>query len=687
VVPEVFFSDREWKDFGDLLLAYGVDDFDLSVDVGTTPDAIPPEMLQRFAEDSIQTLGGDTKALVRLRTDERSEDAAADIPHYQFTIQPMSSGQAIRAGPEDSVELPYEGSLKVRLRGPGIETPLTTELDIDMDREAVSNAERDRQFINQIVYFFIGSPPEGGARIRSASTTFPFNLLEHRAGERAWLAAIQLGMTELLSRHFGLPYWRTLPEEASVAESTREALYARALERFESDPGIRESLLLSFGIKAGEFTDPLSEEKKEKVAQFRERFGDLSDPSAFESLYTKLEIESAASNQILEREPLKTRQFKSIWAKIGDGFGEFFSADPQQRKFLWFVLAMFLAMAVGSTLYNAAYYAQGIEIAPSYNGRTLVVAYRQVANSLINILTQIFLPLSLLPVFVDTREGNLFLVYVLAPIGLILAFTVFFGTRERTVIIRNKGRKPGFFRALREIGGLWEFWRITLLYLFIGYAIGSFNGLGNLLAIYYVFDGNMLLGASYGSIAGLMGTALAMLTIPLFVVLCNRIGKHNTLRLALGSLAIGASLKYFCYNPEIPELLFIPPFFYSPAIAGFYKVLSTMMGDVTDLDELRNGERREAMFGAVMAIIQKSLGSFTAIASGLVIVASGFEVAKGVHQDPGVFHNMLVLFSIVPGVASLTGFILLTRFTLTPRRVAEMKGELAELRRRRAEES
>jgi len=685
VVPDVYFSDQEWKDFGDLLLAYGLDDFDLSAQLEEGNVPVSTEMLELFAEDSIKTLAGDTKALVRLGSKAESDEKTADIPHYTFTLKPMASGQPIRAGPEESVELPYDGSLQLKLSGPGIEVPLSTSVRIRVTPEKTPTAEREEQFINEMVYFFIGSPPEGGLRLASEATELPMNILQHRAGERAQLAAIRLGMMELLSRHFGLPYWRTLPAEASVKETTRENLFSRALERFESDPRVRQNLLLSFGIKTTDASAEVSEEQQEKINEFKRKYGELSDRTAFESIYTTLEIENAASNQILHREPLKTRQFKSIWAKIGDGFGEFFSADPQQRKFLWFILAMFLAMAVGSTLYNAAYYAQGIEIAPSYNGRTLVVAYRQVANSLINILTQVFLPLSLLPVFVDTREGNLFLVYALAPIGLILSFTVFFGTQERTVIIRSKEKKPSFFRALKQIGGIWEFWRITLLYLFIGYAIGSFNGLGNLLSIYYVFDGNMLLGASYGSIAGLLGTVLAMLTIPLFVILCNRIGKHNTLRLALGSLAIGASLKYFCYNPDIPELLFIPPFFYSPAIAGFYKVLSTMMGDVTDLDELRNGERREAMFGAVMAIIQKSLGSFTAIASGLVIVASGFEVAKGVHQDPGVFHNMLILFSIVPGIASLSGFLLLTRFKLTPDRVAAIKEELAELRKRKAE--
>lgn len=170
-----------------------------------------------------------------------------------------------------------------------------------------------------------------------------------------------------------------------------------------------------------------------------------------------------------------------------------------------------------------------------------------------------------------------------------------------------------------------------------------------------------MLGVTYGSITDMLGAALALLAIPLFVVPCNRLGKHNTLRLTLCSLAIGVDVEYFCYSPDLPKLLFIPPFFYSPAIASFYKVLLTMMGDVIDFDELRHGDRCEGFFGSVMSVILKSVSSFIAITSDIIIIASGFEIESCVHQDPSVFTNMIILFSIVFGLVSL----LLINFKLT----------------------
>lgn len=693
-VPEVYFADQDWKDFGDLNLAYGLEDYNVGValaDSGFTDEQ--RERIELFAVEAIKTLSGDTKALVKYADTQSPAGDAADttgessnhIESYTVVVENPGASNAHLAKEPPGEWSEYSGELKLTLSGKDADISRTVTVRIDGEGETLDGLERTVPVINKIVYFFIGTPKEHGLTLSTGNTTLSYNVLQDRAVERAQLAAIKLGMIELLSREYGLPFWRILSEDAQVAGDLKARVKQTALARFENDGALYKRMLVSAGVKVDLKNTEITQDEQEKVAGFVTAF-DRQDPLAvYDALYGTLDIGAAASYQVLARDPLKTRQFKSLGQKLADGFGAFFNNSPQEQRFLWFVLIMFLAMAIGSTLYNAAYYAQGIEIAPSYHGRTLVVAYRSVANTAINIVSQVFLPLSFMPIFVNTVQGNLFLVYVLAPVGLILAVVVFFGTKERTVMVRDTEKKPNFFRAIKEIGSLWEFWRITLLYVFMGYALGSFAGLGSLISIYYVFSGNMLLGASYTSIAGTIGMLMGAASIPAVVILCKKFGKHNTLRMALGSLALASVLKYFCYNPEHPWLLFIPSFFYSPAIAGFYNVLSTMMGDVTDLDELKQGERREAMFGAVMAVIMKSIGSFSAVASGLVIVLSGFEVQKGVHQDPGVFHNMLVLFSIVPGLVSLIGFGLLSKFKLTPERVAEIKEELAGQRAQRAQ--
>ena len=198
--------------------------------------------------------------------------------------------------------------------------------------------------------------------------------------------------------------------------------------------------------------------------------------------------------------------------------------------------------------------------------------------------------------------------------------------------------------------------------------------------IYYVFGGDKLKGASYGAVVGMLGWWLATLSIPIIAWLCKKYQKHNTLRLAFIMLGIGAALNWWCLNPEHPWMMFIVPFFYSFGISSVYTVLATMMADVTDVDELRTGSRREGMFGAVMAWIMKSTGSIAVIGSGIILVASGFDIDLGINQEPGVFTKMRLLFSFVPAILVSIALLVLRNYPLTRERMMEIKEELQKRR-------
>lgn len=706
VVPEVYFADQLWGDFADLHLAYGVGEYDLEVETEADPKGrVPAEMLGNFSEDVIRSLGGDSKAIVALadtesgegkdgaaaesRAREDTENGSTPRSHYRARISAESASDAVEPGPRGDSPLPAEFQLQVELSGGDLSEPVTTTTRVTLGTDSVEGLEREEPLLERILYFFLGAPEDAGARLRSDATAIAITLRKHRADERGIKAAIEVALMETLSQAHALPLWRILPERAEFAESARASIRERAQHRMTEEPNYFEKLLISEGIVLDLNREERTAEEREDIREYLSDFPDQSRSDVAARLFKSIDVEYAAGVHATLRDPRGTREFKGIWEKIGDGLKAYTEADAgQERTFIWFVTAMFLLMAMAQTVYTAPYYAQGIEIAPSYNGRTLVVAYRSVTNTLVNFLTQLFLPLSLMPIFLNSQQGSLYLTYFLSPIGIILAVWVFLGTKERTVVIRNKAeKKPGFFSAVGQIGANPEFWRICGMYIFIGYAIGSFQGLGQFLSVYYVFEGNLIVGTSYGAAIGMISTVMAFLTIPLSVYLCNRFGKHNALRMALGSLALASAVKYFCYNPEIPELMFIPAVLYAPAISVFYKVLSAMMGDVTDHDELLHGERREGMFGAVMAIIMKTLGAFSALAAGAIIVLSGFEQAKGMHQDPGVFNTMLILYSIVPGIAACGGFLLLYRFKLTGTKVAEIKAQLAVQRRQKAENS
>jgi GPH family glycoside/pentoside/hexuronide:cation symporter len=143
-------------------------------------------------------------------------------------------------------------------------------------------------------------------------------------------------------------------------------------------------------------------------------------------------------------------------------------------------------------------------------------------------------------------------------------------------------------------------------------------------------------------------------------------------------MALGTALKWWAMNPEHPEYQFILPFFFSVGISMVFTVLPTMMADVTDVDELRHGLRREGMFGAVMAFLMKFTGTLTPILAGAVLVVSGFDASLEYRQEPETILWMRILYSFVPAGMLLVALVVLWRYPLTRERVAEVKASLAE---------
>jgi len=356
-----------------------------------------------------------------------------------------------------------------------------------------------------------------------------------------------------------------------------------------------------------------------------------------------------------------------------------YGKDKQEDTIFIYMAIALIIMATFNTIRGVPYYALGIELAPSYNGRTKLVAIRSVMAQIVGFSRPWLFPLVLLPFFIDAIDGALYLAIACAILSIPLVIYSVTHTKERIKLDRNTKRVP-FWTSVKYTLKIPEFWRVVVLYFVLQKSLGIFNMVGGYVTIYYVFGGSLLQGATYTAIVGSLGIGLALIAVPFIAWMCNKYEKHNALRFAIVLMMIGCGLKWWCYNPKHPELLFIIPFFFSIGISSMYNIMSTLMADVTDADELRTGTRREGMFGAVNATIMKATGPIGAIAAGIVVVASGFDVDLGAYQKEGVFTTMRILFSVMPAVLLSLCLLLLYKYPLTRKRMHEIKAILTERR-------
>jgi GPH family glycoside/pentoside/hexuronide:cation symporter len=379
----------------------------------------------------------------------------------------------------------------------------------------------------------------------------------------------------------------------------------------------------------------------------------------------------------------------SLWQQIGSGFAALTATeDSYHRTVFTYLLVAALLYALLSTVQSVPYYALGIEICPSYDGRTRVVTYRAFADQLMSLVAPWVLPFCFLPIFVTVIDGLVWYAVAVCVIGIPTTIAMCRVVKERLTspaassatsapAASAKAPGPGLFRSMWITARNPHFLRILFLYVFIGFTNGIFAQVGTFLVLYWVFAGDVLGGSVVNGYAATIATLLGFASLPLVNWACRRYSKHAALRAAIVWMAIGAGLKWFFYNPSYPYLQLLLPFFFSVGIASVYTVLPSLMADVTDLDELETGVRREGMFGAVMAFLNKALSSLQPVLAAVVLLASGFDASLGADQPPEVFTRMRLMASWIPGGLLLFALVALWRYPITRGRLAEVKAILA----------
>ncbi len=352
-----------------------------------------------------------------------------------------------------------------------------------------------------------------------------------------------------------------------------------------------------------------------------------------------------------------------------------FPVDASQTTVLTFFAVGLVLFATSQTVYAVPYGALGLELSQTYHGRTRVQMAKALAGRIAYFGIPYLFPFCLLGIFPDAVHGMRWLTGGLAVLMVIAAVIAGLTTRER---MKVTAAKDNFFRAISETFRSPDFLRIAFIYVVLLFTVVAFGVFNYFLGIYYVFGGNVVKGAGFLALVETLANVLALAGIPIVTWICKKYGKHNALKLALWMMIIGSGLQYVLLNPEHPYLMFISPFFYSMGIVSTFMVLGTMMADVVDADELRTHRRREGLFSATAAFMMKTVVAVATGLSGFLVEATGFDIALEANQAPGVFHNMLLLFS---GKCVLLGLCLLVlrNYPLTEARVLEIQ---AILRRR-----
>lgn len=205
---------------------------------------------------------------------------------------------------------------------------------------------------------------------------------------------------------------------------------------------------------------------------------------------------------------------------------------------------------------------------------------------------------------------------------------------------------------------------------------------------FYVFKNAPVLDQAYangGILLGIFGTFSALCTIGAIYLttrLSRKLGKRNTFFVTIPISIIGYALKWVGYNPEHPYLLMIAAPFIAFGLGSLFTLVSSMVADVCDLDELRTDTRREGMFGAIYWWMVKVGVAASSFISGILLNLTGFNVKLGLAQTSQTLFNMRLCDIGIPIVTSLAAIFVIMTFDLTEAKCFDIR---AQVERRRGE--
>ncbi|MFA5976417.1 MAG: MFS transporter [Elusimicrobiota bacterium] len=393
-----------------------------------------------------------------------------------------------------------------------------------------------------------------------------------------------------------------------------------------------------------------------------------------------------------------------------------------QNFYFWFFLIGTNIFYMAYTIYAAPFIGLGYEMTADYHERTRIQAYANVIGQIAWMLIPWFwYIMSNKDYFPDSVTGARKLAIGVGGTVAILGILPAFFCKEPFYKIAVKEESKDTNTSCRLVEGLlhhatsfftgvWvalknvRFLKLVFATFLVFNGFQIVAGLSSYTIIYYLFAGDQNFGGKYMGWFGTFSSICTFCLIPVVAWAATRIGKKKAFIISTVLAILGYAIKWPCYVPgssqavvtvSIPLIfthwdltfakgavnwIFLSAPLISFGFAGLFTTVCSMIADVCDQDELENGHRREATFGAIYWWMVK-LGMALALAiSGYLLNFTGFNVEFGSQQTPSTLLLLRVFEIGVTIIAYILAIVVMSTYDLTQERACEIRRELEKRR-------
>jgi GPH family glycoside/pentoside/hexuronide:cation symporter len=322
-----------------------------------------------------------------------------------------------------------------------------------------------------------------------------------------------------------------------------------------------------------------------------------------------------------------------------------------------------LVLYLGFTMLNIAHNSWGTFLANDYDERSKLFGWREIFI-IIGIIFVLAIPATM-DFFGESSTpakvaGMGLFCLILFPITVVATLVV---VPDK---VTERKEAPGWRDFLGILRSNPLLWRLLTADFTTSFAISATAALYIFVAT-YAFDLR-----DQASMALLLYFVAGFLAMPAWLKLTYRVGKVGAIKLAMGYTILLQSGLFFVAEPGNVGLFWSYTFLAGLAFGATPTLLHSIMADLTDIDELKTGQKRAGMYFALLGTINK-LGGALAVGFTLTTADTLFDFTPGAANSQTAIDGLLLIFCFVPVAAMALTYIPLHRYPLTKEKLTEIK--------------
>ena len=326
------------------------------------------------------------------------------------------------------------------------------------------------------------------------------------------------------------------------------------------------------------------------------------------------------------------------WIPKGDMVRTWFPSDTGFQWFqLCYILFSLLLFFTAVNLFEIPHGALGMEMTTDYHERTRLFSAKSFVGNLFAMGTPWLFALASMEIFKgpggNEADGMRYVSLMIAAFLIPLSVWWFFKLREPGFVKAAKHEKTPFWQDMKHTTTNRNFIMLTLTIFTLAMGFNFVQLIGSYIPIFYVFGGDKVAGAYLLAINGMIWAITGVLAVFPLNWISPKLGKRNTLTIAILLMCLAQLSKIICYNPTHPYLIIIPTVLLSAGMLFFFTLGSSMVGDICDEDELKTGYRSEGSYYSVFWWFIKMGSALASFVTGVLIVFTMFDETQVTKVD------------------------------------------------------